>query len=678
MHRRLLPVCLFVLFFVFTSAACELGTIFDGEATATPTPARPNVTPAPATPVVLPSSGEQPVLITGEFKYSNEFVVETYYVEHAVALVDMHGFVIRDEQWEIPVEGQVLGYMKSFPEQNKATFRLQLPAVPTGQYNDLSKSAKTGLQIFAVSYWPNQYGGPFSVGDDRSRGWPSYLASVITDSENKDEVIGGKLVIWSPDDRQVFPTSFGADKLLFTADDPLAPVKAGYSVIDLDQQPFGIERKSTVTLTFYEPKDVSIKDFSKDSYSQAFDKLVNVLRKEYAFNGITGKAPDWDKVNAEIVPRVKAAEQKKDAKAFYQALLDFSLAFKDGHVSLDGGDVGMEYLVGRISYGYGFAVREAEDGRVVVVFVLPGSPAQSAGIQVGAEITSYGGVPVRDAISQVKVFSPQSSSFGLRYTQAQLLTRASGRSVDVSVTFKNPNAAAKTVALKSVQERNSYFATSLFAGFDKVALPVEYRILDSGVGYIKINSNYDDLNLIIRLFERALKVFQGEEVSGLVIDMRQNGGGAPLGLAGFLTDKEIIMGQLQYYSEKTGKFEPEGEPEKVIPNENQYRFKKMALLVDQACFSACEIEAYGFSKVPGMITVGSFPTGGVEAEVARGQFLLPEGMSFQAPTGRFILPDGSLFLEGTGVQPTVKVPLTVENLLSTSDVVLSAAESRVK
>ena len=66
--------------------------------------------------MLLPSAGEQPVLITGEFKYSNDFVIETYYLEHAVALVDMHGFVIRDQQWEIPVEGQVLGFMKSFPE----------------------------------------------------------------------------------------------------------------------------------------------------------------------------------------------------------------------------------------------------------------------------------------------------------------------------------------------------------------------------------------------------------------------------------------------------------------------------------------------------------------------------------------------------------------------------------
>jgi len=178
--------------------------------------------------------------------------------------------------------------------------------------------------------------------------------------------------------------------------------------------------------------------------------------------------------------------------------------------------------------------------------------------------------------------------------------------------------------------------------------------------------------LIVRLFERALKTFQDAEVAGIIIDMRFNNGGAPLGLAGFLTDQEIEMGQLEYYSEATGAFEPEGLREKVLPNESQYRFDKMVLLVDQGCYSACEIEAYGFSQVPGMIVVGQFPTGGVEAEVARGQFQLPDGFFLQIPTGRFTLPDGSIFLEGQGVQPTLRVPVDESTIYSQEDIILQA------
>jgi len=106
----------------------------------------------------------------------------------------------------------------------------------------------------------------------------------------------------------------------------------------------------------------------------------------------------------------------------------------------------------------------------------------------------------------------------------------------------------------------------------------------------------------------------------------------------------------------------------------QYRFDKMVLLVGQACYSACELESYGFSQVPGMQVVGQTPSAGVEAEVARGQFVLPEGMSLQVPTGRFTLPDGSLFLEGQGVPLTVKVPVDQTTALSSDDIVLQTAE----
>jgi hypothetical protein len=96
------------------------------------------------------------------------------------------------------------------------------------------------------------------------------------------------------------------------------------------------------------------------------------------------------------------------------------------------------------------------------------------------------------------------------------------------------------------------------------------------------------------------------------------------------------------------------------------------LLVGPACFSACELEAYGVSQVPGMVVVGQYPTGGVEAEVARGQFKLPEGFSLQIPTGRFTLPDGSIFLEGKGVPPALRVPVDEQTALSNDDVVLQA------
>jgi C-terminal processing protease CtpA/Prc len=637
---------------------------------------------SPSTPTVpaqvLIPAGTEPVKVSGEFTYTNGFAVETYYVEQAVGLTDMHGFVTRDMLWEIPIQGQTLGYLKIDPSTKTGTYFIDLPAAPEGTLNDVANdnNASTGVQVFSVSYSPNLAGGPFSEGDDPSFGWPGYLASVKTDTENKQEVVGGKLLVWAPDGNQEFPTEFGADTLLFTADDPVGPIPAGWSVVDLGTNPFTVIREEDPNVELYEPADVSTKDYSTESYTQAFKDMFDFLKTNYAFNDIQGKAPNWDEAYNAVFPEIQIAENQKDPTAFYLALRQFTWFFKDGHVGLSGGDIENQQFQQAVQSGYGLAVRETDHGTVIVTYLTADGPADKAGIQKGAVIKFWAEKPVLDAIRLVQPLAlPISTDFSLHYQQDRYLTRAPvGSSVDVN--FTNPDGLDHTVTLTAVKETESFNQASIYVGYDPNALPVTFEIRSEptgDVGYIKISSNYDDLNLIIRLFNRALKTFTDNNVAGIIIDMRQDPGGANLGLAGFLDPNEIQMGQLEYFSTKTSKFEPEGPRERVLPNVEQYNFKKMALLVDQGCASACELEAYGFSQVPDMEVIGMYPSAGVEAEVARGQFLLPEGFSLQVPTGRFTLPDGSLFLEGKGVQPTTRISLTADNLLTADDVVLNSA-----
>jgi C-terminal processing protease CtpA/Prc len=627
-------------------------------------------------------TGVQPDEITGDFSYTNDFAVETYYVEQAAALVDMHGFVVRDQLWQIPVDSQILGYMSIDKDKNTGSYHIMLPETPRGTLNDVSHSntKETGVQIYTVAYWPNLTGGPYSEGDDVSFGWPGYLTSVKIDTENHQEVNGGELVIWAPDGNEQFPTGFGPDGKLFTSDDPVGSIPAGWSVVNLDTTPFTVVREETPSIKLYEPQDVAIKDFSKDSYTDAFNAMFSIVKEQYAFNGIAGKAPDWDTLYSQIYPRIQDAEKNKDATAFYTAMRDFTFAFKDGHTGLSDGNIETQVFSDATSGGYGFAIQELDDGTVVVVYVSSGGPADQAGMKVGAKVTQFNGQAISDAIGAAPDLSePHSMEIAHRYQQARYLLRAKVGD-KATVTFQNSGAAVTTSTLTAIAERDSFNYTSIYKGYDQNALPVESQILDTPdgtIGYVKINSNYDDLNLIIRLFQRALKTFSDNQVNGLIIDMRVNSGGANLGLAGFLTNKEIPMGQLQYYSTTTKNFESEGPQDRVLPNVEQYTFPKEALLVGQGCASACELEAYGFSKVPGMIVVGQYPTGGVEAEVARGQFSMPEGITLQVPTGRFVNSDGSLFLEGVGVQPTLTVPVDETTVFATDDPVLKAAEAAV-
>ncbi|MFH1908632.1 MAG: peptidase S41, partial [Chloroflexota bacterium] len=458
-----------------------------------------SVTPTEPVATAVPVS-EQPVEITGAFDYTNSIITD-YYVEHAVALVDMYGFVTRDQEWEIPVSSQTLGFLDLDAEAMHGEYTLQLPAKPSGMQADVDNDGQTddGVQVFAVSYWPNLTGGPYSEGDDRSRGWPTYLASVITDTENKDEVIGGKLVVWGGDGKQQFPTGFGADGMLFTADDPVRTIPAGYSIVDLDSDPFTVSQEPEPELTLYEPQDVALKDFSGLSYTEAFDKMFEIVRKEYAFNGIAGKQPDWDALYAELKPRVQQAEQNKDATAYYLALRDYTWAFKDGHVGLGGGDMGYNMFIEATKGGYGFAMRELDDGRFIVVFVLDNGPAARAGMTVGAEVTEFNAEPVGQALEVVKPWSmPHSTDWSLRYQQARYLLRVEP-DTEAAVTFVNPAGELQTAILKAIAERDSFNATSVYANAPEDLLPVTYEYLDSGVGYIRISSNYDDLGLIIKL-----------------------------------------------------------------------------------------------------------------------------------------------------------------------------------
>jgi len=92
---------------------------------------------------------------------------------------------------------------------------------------------------------------------------------------------------------------------------------------------------------------------------------------------------------------VQNAQDNKDSKAFYLALRDFTYAFNDGHVGLSGGEIENTIFNDTVSNGYGFAIRELDDGRVMVSFVLQGGPADKAGLKLGAVVTMFNDQPIK-------------------------------------------------------------------------------------------------------------------------------------------------------------------------------------------------------------------------------------------------------------------------------------------
>jgi carboxyl-terminal processing protease len=201
------------------------------------------------------------------------------------------------------------------------------------------------------------------------------------------------------------------------------------------------------------------------------------------------------------------------------------------------------------------------------------------------------------------------------------------------------------------------------------------RLEDSGLGYLKISTFSDDYNLLASSWDNYIRRLNENEVPGLIIDLRDNSGGAmdlALSFAGYFFDEEIPLYDGYYYSDESGKFESDESP--AIMNPAPFQFDgPVAVLVRPYCVSACEGFAYALTQDDRSIIVGSFPTAGAFGEVGRGQYNMPDELSMQFPTGRPLSPEGEVLIEGVGVIPDVTVPVTAEGALGQGDPVLEAA-----
>lgn len=629
---------------------------------------------APPAKIVNDEGG--PVSVTGEVTYTNGFFTAGV-AEPLIILEDEAGFVDRDHGFEIPVESQVLGKITSDFFTSPFTYSIELPIEPAATLRDVDHDGEdeTGVMIYAVAYWTNTWGDPYLEKRDLfGGGWSTAYASMHIDPNPSanGEVIGGKYIVYAPDDQQGFPSGFGDDKKLFTDDDPIVMLPQGYTVVDMDSDTFTFDRSRNPVIDLIEGEAAAQDDFSSLSYTEAFDAMIEMFRQKYAYTEL--KNIDWDAKKEEFRPRFEDAEKNNDSAAYQLALRDFIWSIPDGHLSAPTDDVQFAEATGG---GLGMAVRELDDGRVLASFILDGGPADEAGINLRAEITAINGAPIKDAISAVVPWSsPFSSEHARRLQQLRYVTRFP-LDTEVEVTYKNPgDTDESTATLTTVPEQDSFRFSSFNKGLTGAEPPVEFKLLDNGYGYVKIYSFFDNELLTIQLWERMIQTLIGQGIPGLIIDMRQNGGGSGFladEMAAYFFDEELDTGSSANYDESLGDFysDPNLESKFILPPENLRYDGKIAVLVGPNCNSACEYFTRDMTLEDRAGIVGQYPTAGLGG--GQTTYLMPDGLQLQYSTGRNVDADGNIVIEGTGVPPTVKVPVDEDTLFSDGDPVQDAA-----
>ncbi len=255
---------------------------------------------------------------------------------------------------------------------------------------------------------------------------------------------------------------------------------------------------------------------------------------------------------------------------------------------------------------------DPESKLITVTRVFKGSPAETAGIRAGDKI-----VYVNDV-----------------YYTAYEMDEA------VSVMRGTPGESVKVTVLRDLETIDfDVMREDININY------VEYEILDGNIGYVMV---FDFLGDAYEGFAEAINAFQEANVSGMIIDLRNNGGGL-VDTCVKMADLILPEGVVVSMKDKNGNVTEE----KI---DGEYYDVPMAVLVNGYSASASEILAGAIRDNHAGTLVGTktFGQGGVQSSLE-----FADGSGMKVTTARYYTPSGECIHE-IGIEPDIEVELDAD------------------
>lgn len=255
------------------------------------------------------------------------------------------------------------------------------------------------------------------------------------------------------------------------------------------------------------------------------------------------------------------------------------------------------------------------NGQIVVLTPLPNSPAIEAGIKNG-DIIKY--------VDDVDVSSLTSSE------AANLIKGEEGTHVKIGIIRDNKN-----LNFDIIRKR-------------VVTSSVESKILDSGIGYLKITSFSDNTPTLVM---KELFIFDENKVEKIIIDLRNNGGGT-LDSAVELLNLFVTKGPVLYVDYANGQ-------EDVYTSKLEKQKYELAILINGGSASATEIFAGAVKYKNEGIVIGtkSFGKG-----IVQSLFQLANGSGVKFTTAEYFSVDK---------KPVHKIGITPDIIIENPEIDLS-------
>lgn len=265
--------------------------------------------------------------------------------------------------------------------------------------------------------------------------------------------------------------------------------------------------------------------------------------------------------------------------------------------------------------GIGITMEADDSGYIVVVAPTDGTPADKAGIRTGDRILAVDG----------KEYTAENMDLAASAIRGKAGTK-------VSLTILRASDGKKT----TMELRREKI----------VSKTVSSKMLEDNIGYIRISAFEQKT---AEDFEKELHSMEVKGVSGVVIDLRGNGGGlvdASVAIAdrllaeGTITYTETQKGEREYYKSKAGATE--------LP---------YTILVDGGSASASEILAGAVRDNGGGLLVGTKTFGKGIIQMLQE---LADGDGFKLTVMQYFSPNGDA-IQKVGITPDIEVKLTEED-----------------
>lgn len=263
--------------------------------------------------------------------------------------------------------------------------------------------------------------------------------------------------------------------------------------------------------------------------------------------------------------------------------------------------------------GIGAEIQE-QDGKIMVVSPIKGSPAEKAGVKPNDIILSVDGKSVEGLSSSEAVLKIR----GEKGTKVDLSISRAGESEPIELTIKRDTIPIETVYAE---------------------------MLDDGVAKIQVTSFSEHT---VQELKTALEEMSKKDMKGLVLDLRGNPGGLldqAIEMASLFIPNGKVVLQVEDRSGKKDVYKSENDGELKIP---------VVVLIDDGSASASEIVAAAVSEsadIP-LIGIKSFGKGTVQTAQD-----FKDGSNFKYTAAKWLTPEGN-WIHKKGIKPdiTVKLP----------------------